>query len=150
MGVGYSFAQFFMGGMTKDIFDEYRVNFKPSAFMEKPTINVAYLVTTAETRDEAEYEAKPQDIARLLMGKGRMGQLMTPEEAQNYPLTEIDKLTIQQGRKLHLVGPPKEIAEKLLEDQAQFGFDEAMICSIPHSQEKRLAVYRLLAKELLN
>ncbi|MGB7461248.1 MAG: MsnO8 family LLM class oxidoreductase, partial [Carnobacterium jeotgali] len=150
MGVGYSFAQFFMGGMTKDIFDEYRVNFQPSAFMEKPTINVAYLVTTAETRDEAEYEAKPQDIARLLMGKGRMGQLMTPEEAQNYPLTEIDKLTIQQGRKLHLVGPPKEIAEKLLEDQAQFGFDEAMICSIPHSQEKRLAVYRLLAKELLD
>ena len=44
----------------------------------------------------------------------------------------------------------KEVSEKLLEDQAQFGFDEAMICSIPHSQEKRLAVYRLLAKELLN
>ncbi|WP_035054762.1 MsnO8 family LLM class oxidoreductase [Carnobacterium pleistocenium] len=150
MGVGYSFAQFFMGGMTKEIFDEYRINFQPSAFMEKPTINVAYLVTTAETRDEAEYEAKPQDIARLLMGRGRMGQLMTPEEAQNYPLTEIDKLTIQQGRKLHLVGTPKEIAEKLREDQAQYGFDEAMICSITHSQEKRLNVYRLLAKELLN
>ncbi len=26
---------------------------------------------------------------------------------------------------------------------------EAMICSIPHSQKKRLDVYRLLARELL-
>ncbi|SDQ36710.1 LLM class flavin-dependent oxidoreductase [Carnobacterium viridans] len=150
MGVGYSFAQFFMGGMTKDILDEYKVNFQPSAFMDKPYINVAYLVTTAETREEAEYEAKPQDIARLLMRKGQMGQLLTPEEAQYYPLTEIDQLTIKQGRELHLVGTPKEIAAKLLEDQEKYGFDEAMICSIPHSQEKRLDVYRLLAKELLN
>ena len=40
MGVGYSFAQFFNGGMTKEILDAYKNNFQPSAFMEKPEINV--------------------------------------------------------------------------------------------------------------
>lgn len=148
MGVGYSFAQFFMGGMTKEILDAYKANFKPTVFMENPEIKVTYLVTTAETKEEAEFEALPQDIWRLLFAKGYTGQLLTPEEAWNYPLTEMDRMTIQENRKIHLVGSTKEIATRLQEEQVHYGFDEAMICSIPHSQEKRLEVYRLLAREL--
>ncbi|MGM0901178.1 MAG: LLM class flavin-dependent oxidoreductase [Bacillota bacterium] len=148
MGVGYSFAQFFNGEMSAEILDAYRFNFQASAFMEKPEITVTYMVTTAETKEEAEFEAGPQDIARLHLMKGRIGQALTPEEAQNYPLTEMDRMTIKENRKLHLVGDVKEIAQILKEEQEQYGFDEAMICSIPHSQEKRLNVYRLLAREL--
>ena len=134
--------------MTKETLEAYKSNFQPSAFMEKPEITVSYMVTTAETKEEAEFEAVPQDIARLMLMKGRIGQSLTPEEARDYPLTEMDRMTIQQNRKLHLVGAVEEIATLLQEEQAQYGFDEAMICSIPHSQEKRLNVYRLLAREL--
>ncbi|WP_313894374.1 LLM class flavin-dependent oxidoreductase [Psychrobacillus sp.] len=148
LGVGYSFAQFFQGGMTKEIFDTYRTNFQASALMEKPEINVTYMVTVAETKEEAEYEALPQDISRLSLMRGQLRQTLTPEEAQNYPLTEMDRMMIQDNRKIHLVGTAKEVATKLQEEQQLYGFDEAMICSIPHSQEKRLNVYRLLAKEL--
>ncbi len=148
MGVGYSFAQFFNGAMSKEILDTYKNNFKPSAFMDKPEINVSYMVTTAETKEEAEFEALPQDLFRLSMMKGQITQLLTPEEAQNYSLTEIDRMQIKESRKLHLVGSVKDIATMLQEEQAKYGFDEAMICSIPHSQEKRLEVYRLLAREL--
>lgn len=148
MGVGYSFAQFFMGGMTKEILDAYRKNFKPTVYMEKPEIKVTYMVTTAETKEEAEYEALPQDIWRLLFSKGRIGQTMTPEEAANYQLTEMDRMTIQENRSIHIVGSADEVSAKLREEQQYYGFDEAMICSIPHSQEKRLEVYRLLAREL--
>ena len=52
MGLGYSFAQFFQGGMTPAILDTYRTNFQPTAFMEKPEISVTYLVTAAETKEE--------------------------------------------------------------------------------------------------
>lgn len=147
-GVGYSFAQFFNGDMTKGILDAYKDHFKPSAFMEKPEINVAYMVTTAETKEEAEFEALPQDISRLWLMKGKMDQALTPEAAQDYPLTEMDRMQIKNNRKLHLVGAVKDIATLLQKEQKQYGFDEAMICSIPHSQEKRLEVYRLLAREL--
>ncbi|MGE7022840.1 LLM class flavin-dependent oxidoreductase [Solibacillus cecembensis] len=147
-GVGYSFAQFFNGQMTKEILDLYKRNFQPSAFMEKPEINVSYMVTTAETKEEAEFEAMPQDIWRLLFMQGKIGQVLTPEEARDYPLTEMDRMIIQENRKIHLVGSAKEIATILQEEQAHYGFDEAMICSIPHSQEKRLNVYKLLAQEL--
>ncbi|AIQ37911.1 LLM class flavin-dependent oxidoreductase [Paenibacillus sp. FSL R5-0345] len=149
MGVGYSFAQFFNGAMSNEILDQYRNNYQPSIFMDKPEISVSYMVTTAETKEEAEYEALPQDIFRLMMSKGRITQVLTPEEAQNISLSEIDRMAIKEGRKIHLVGAVKDIAVRLQEEQAQYGFQEAMICSIPHSQEKRLEVYRLLARELL-
>ena len=96
MGVGYSFAQFFNGQLSKSILDTYKKNFQPSAFMEKPEINVSYMVTTAETAEEAEFEAVPQDIWRLLFMKGRVGQVLTPEEARDYPLTEMDRMMIQR------------------------------------------------------
>lgn len=149
MGLGYSFAQFFQGGMTPAILDTYRKNFTPSALMEKPEINVTYLVTAAETNEEAEFQALPQDISRLSLMKGQIRPLMTPDEAQEYPLTEMDRMMIQENRKIHLVGSAKEVAQTLQEEQDNYGFDEVMICSIPHSQEKRLNVYRLLAKELM-
>ncbi|WP_338471403.1 LLM class flavin-dependent oxidoreductase [Niallia sp. XMNu-256] len=148
-GVGYSFAQFFNGELSKEILDAYRSNFQPSAFMEKPQINVSYMVTTAETKEEAEFEARPQEIWRLLFRRGQITSVMTPEEAHEYPLTEMERMLIQENRKIHLVGDAKEIAAKLQEEQERYGFDEAVICSIPHSQEKRLNVYRLLARELL-
>jgi len=149
LGVGYSFAQFFNGALSKEIIDLYKDNFKPSAFMEKPEISVTYMVTAAETKEESEYEAAPQDIFSLLFMKGHITQVMTPEEAQQFPLTEMDKMRIAENRKRHLVGPAKEIAALLQEESERYGFDEAMICSVPHSQEQRLNVYRLLAKEML-
>lgn len=149
MGAGYSFAQFFNGELTKDILDSYRYHFEPSIYMEKPEVNVAYMVTTAETKEEAEYEALPQDIVRLQMNKGEIVQVMTPEAAQDFPLTELDREKIKHNRKLHLVGSAKDVADRLQQEQVHYGFDEAMIVSIPHSQEKRLDVYRLLARELL-
>lgn len=149
-GLGYSFAQFFMlGAMRKEIFDLYRERFKPSYFMEKPEISVAYLVTVSETKEEAEFQAKPQDIARLHLSQGRMSPLMTPEAAKDYDLTSAELEGIQQNREIHLVGTPKEIADRLRQDQEIYGFQEAMICSIAHSQAQRLNTYKLLAKELL-
>ncbi len=148
-GVGYSFAQFFNGEISKQILDAYKNNFQPSVFMEKPEINVSYMVTVAETKEEAEFEAKPQDIWRLLFMRGQLTSFLTPEEARDFPLTEMDRMIIEENRKIHLVGDAKEIATVLQKEQEQYGFDEAMIVSIPHSQAKRLDVYRLLARELL-
>ncbi|GAB3070634.1 LLM class flavin-dependent oxidoreductase [Salinicoccus sesuvii] len=149
MGAGYSFAQFFNGQLSKGILDAYRDNFKPSTLMEKPEIKVCYMVTVAETKEEAEYQALPQDISGLWLSQGKIGQSLTPEEAKDYPLTEMDKIKIQQRRPMHIVGTAKEVADTLRAEQEKYGFDEAMIVSIPHAQETRLNVYRLLAKELL-
>ena len=75
--------------------------------------------------------------------------ILTPEAAKSLPLTELDRMKIQENRKIHLVGTPAVVADKLLQEGTTYGFDEAMIVSITHSQEKRLNTYRLLAKEMI-
>lgn len=148
-GVGYSFAEFFMGELSKETLDIYRNNFEPSGLMEKPQVNVSYMVTTAETKEEAEFQAKPQDIWRLLFTRGQITPILSPEEAYEYPLTEMDKVMIEKNRNIHVVGDSKEVAAFLQAEQEKYDYDETMIISIPHSQEARLNVYKLLAKELL-
>lgn len=150
MGIGYSFAQFFMlGAMRKEVFDLYRERFIPSDYLSEPDISVAYLVTVGETKEEAEFQAGPQDIARIRLGQGIMEPLMTPEEAEQYLLTEEEEEAILINREIHLVGTAKEVANKIRQDQEKYGFQEAMICSIAHSQSQRLKAYELLADELL-
>ncbi|PWV98369.1 luciferase family oxidoreductase group 1 [Paenibacillus cellulosilyticus] len=151
LGVGYSFAQFFNGEMSKEIFDAYKSSFVPSTFMEKPVINVTYSISIAETREEAEYIALPVDLSRLFLMKGRIQQPLTPEEALEYPLTASDRALIQSNRdrKLHLVGTASEIADQLQADQQALGFDEIMISASAPTQQIRLNQLRLLARELL-
>ncbi|GAF13262.1 bacterial luciferase family protein [Bacillus sp. JCM 19046] len=148
-GVGYSFAQFFNGEMSKEIFEAYRHYFEPSYFMEKPYINVTYAATVAETADEAAFLALPIDLSRLFLMRGQIRQTLSPEEAHAYPLTEMDKALIEKNRKLHLVGTAQTVARQLEQEQQEFGFDEAMIVSNQHDYETRLTSYRLLAKELI-
>ena len=151
LGAGYAFAQFFNGDLSEKMIKLYKEHFIPSDFMEKPQTLVCYMATVCETREEAEYEGKPQDIARMLLQQGKAPITLTPKEAKDYPLTEFDKIDIERNRNrgMHIVGSAEDVAETLLKEQAIYGFDEAMICSIPHAQAKRLNVYRLLAEKLL-
>lgn len=149
LGVGYSYAQFFTGNMSKDIFDAYKTYFTPSYYMEKPRIIVTYAATVADTLEEAEYLARPIDITRLQLMKGQIIQVMSPEEAQDYPLTELDKMTIADNRKANLVGTPKEIAKFLVAEQERYGFDEVMLNCNQYALKSRMNSYKLLAKELL-
>ena len=148
-GVGYSFAQFFNGQMSREIFDAYRHSFEPSYFMEKPEIIVTYAVSIAETREEAEYLSMPIQIYRLNLMRGRIMQGMSPEQAKDYPLSEMDKIFLEQNRHLMLIGTAKEVAEQIRQEQEQYGFEEAMINCNQYSIDQRLTSYRLLAEEML-
>ena len=148
-GVGYSFAQFFNGQMSKAIFDAYRQSFQPSYFMEKPQIITTYAVSVAETTEEAEYYSMPMQITRLNLMRGKLMNVLTPEEANDYPLTEMDKMILEQNRPLMLIGTADDVATQILEEQAYYGFDEAMINCNLYSIEQRLNSYKLLAEKLI-
>lgn len=146
-GVGYSFAQFFNGQMSKAIFDTYRTNFQPSYFMEQPNIITTYAISVAETTEEAEYLSMPMQLSRLNLMRGKIINVLSPEEANDVPLTEMDRMILEQNRPLMLIGSAKEVADQILEEQAYYGFDEAMINCNLFSIEQRLNSYRLLAEQ---
>lgn len=146
-GVGYSFAQFFNGQMSKAIFDAYRNSFQPSYFMPEPKIITTYAVSVAETAEEAEYLSMPMQISRLNLMRGKLLNVLSPEEANDYPLTEMDKMVLQENRHLTLIGSARDVATQLLEEQEIYGFDEAMINCNLFSIEQRLTSYSLLAEQ---
>lgn len=146
-GTGYSFAQFFNGQMSKEIFDTYRNSFQPSYFMEKPQIMTTYAVSVAETTEEAEYISMPMQLTRLNLMRGRLLPMLSPQEANDVPLTEMDKAILDQNRPLMLIGTAKDVATQILEEQQLYGFDEAMINSNLYSIEQRLNAYRLLGEQ---
>lgn len=149
LGLGYSFAQFFNGQASRAIFDHYRKNFVPNAFLNEPKVVVTYAATVAPTLDEAEYRARAIDLYRLQLMRGQMPQFYTNEEAMNVELTEMDKAMIEENRKIHFVGTPDKVAAKLQHDAEAFGFDEAMINANQSEFAHRIETYELLAKALL-
>lgn len=148
LGMGYAFAQFFNGQGSRTIFDAYRHHFKPSDFMEKPEIKVTYAATVAATADEAKYRAKPIDLFRIGLMTGKMRPILTAEEAANVPLTEMERMMIEQNRHLHLVGTAEQVAAHLLADKETFGFEEAMINANHPNVNHRVDTYTLLAQAL--
>lgn len=148
MGVGYAYVHFFNGRLDKSVIDAYKASFIPSPYLDKPKVIVSYFVTTAETTEEAAFQARPADLSRMFMMRGQFGVRMSPEEASVFPLTEIEKAMIHQNRNWHIIGNIKDVAQRLADEQAQYGFDEVMICTIPFAQNYKLQEYRLLASAL--
>ncbi|MES2629807.1 MAG: LLM class flavin-dependent oxidoreductase [Bacteroidota bacterium] len=149
MGVGYSYVHFFNGMLDKDVIAAYRNNFKPSAYLDKPKVIVSYFVTVAETREEALFQSKPADIGRLQLYKGNPGPRLSPEEARDYVLTAQEQDFMKQQSSWHIKGSIEEVADFLTQQQYYYGFDEVMLCTIPHSIEFKLQEYRMLAKALM-
>ncbi|MDE1549035.1 LLM class flavin-dependent oxidoreductase [Jeotgalibaca caeni] len=149
-GIGYSFAQFFSGHMNKEAFEIYRSRFVPSAFMPEKKISVAFYALACENEEEARFYELPYAISKMHLARGkRMERFLTPEEAVDFPMTEMDRIVLANVREGHLVGTPKQIHTKLQEYQEEYSFEEAMIITITHPQKVRLESYRLLAEEVL-
>ena len=146
MGTAYGYVQFFTGKIDRDIFDVYRENFKPSAFHQEPNVLACYLVTVADTKEEAEFNALSTDIARMHLYTGRKVERMSPEEAAVYPLSEPERLFIEQNKNWHMRGELNDVVQQLKHEKDLHGFDELMICTIPFAQDFKLREYEMLAK----
>ena len=146
MGLSYGYVQFFTGTIDRTIFDVYRENFQPSEFQKEPNVLACYMVTVAETKEEADFQARVSDITRMQLHTGQRIRRISPEEAQTYPLTDAERVFIEQGKDWHIRGEINEVVEKLKHEKEIHGFDELMICTTPFAQDFKLKEYELLAK----
>lgn len=146
MGLSYAYVQFFTGTIDRDIFEVYRENFQPSDFQKEPNVLACYMVTVAETREEAEFQALSSDIARMQLHTGQRIRRMSPEDAQTYPLSDAERLFIEQNKKWHIRGEINEVVDYLKTEQQVHRFDELRVCTIPFAQDFKLKEYEMLAK----
>ncbi|WP_394018761.1 MsnO8 family LLM class oxidoreductase [Anaerococcus cruorum] len=57
-GLPYSHAKFFLYETPAEIFKQYRSDFKPSVFADKPYISMSYKILISDDKDELEYLSK--------------------------------------------------------------------------------------------
>lgn len=148
MGLGYSFAKFFGIETDPAVFKLYRDLFEPSKFFKEPAVMVSYQIIVADTEEEADYLAKPIELAQIALVRGQMLKNMNPEEVKDYKFTHSEQnyLNERYEKRFLIKGTPTEVESILAKEQALLGIDELMVYAPIYNHDARVASYKHLAK----
>ncbi len=148
MGLGYSFAKFFGIETDPDVFQLYRDQFEPSKFFKQPSVMVSYQIVVADSKEEADYLAKPIELAQIALVRGQLIKNMNPEDVKDYEFSEAEKNYLDEHYKKRFLikGTADHVENILTEEQEQLGIDEVMVYAPIYDHEARVNSYKHLAK----
>jgi luciferase family oxidoreductase group 1 len=145
LGLPFAFAHHFSSENTLPAAHAYRSNFRPSELLKQPYLLIAAGVWAAEDDERAGYLAAPSALQFLRLRQGRPGRLSTPEEAAEYPYSEMERLIIADRLNGQIVGGPDTVRQGIEELVAATGANELMITTGMHAVADRLRSYDLVA-----
>ncbi|WP_027946294.1 LLM class flavin-dependent oxidoreductase [Amycolatopsis taiwanensis] len=146
LGLPFAFAHHFSARNTVPAARLYRESFRPSETLSEPYLMLGVAVVAAETDERAQWLAAPSGLSFLSLRRNRPIPLPTPEEAAEYPYTELERAAIAERLSGTIVGAPETVRkgmEKLLSDT---GADELMVTTMVHGHADRLRSYDLVAE----
>lgn len=148
MGLGYSFAKFFGIETNSSVFQLYRDRFKPSNFFEKPSVMVSYQIIVADSMTEADYLAKPIELAQFTLANGYAMKNVDPEELIDYKFSarEQNYIDNRYHNRFLIKGTPEHVQNILQEEQELLGIDELMVYAPIFEPSARINSYKHLAK----
>ncbi|MBB3052337.1 luciferase family oxidoreductase group 1 [Prauserella isguenensis] len=145
LGLPFSFAHHFSSDNTEPALKLYRESFQPSAVLSEPRVLLGASVLCADTDERAQYLARSQQLNFLSLRKGSPIPLPSPEEATEYPYTELDRAFIEKNTASAVVGSPETVRERLEQLVAATGADEVIITTMAHDHADRVRSYELVA-----
>jgi len=145
LGLPFAFAHHFSAANTLPALELYRSSFQPSAELDRPYAMVAASVIAAGTDDEAHRFALPGGLAFLRLSAGRPGPLPSPEEAEAYPYTAVERAAVEDRLASQVIGGPDTVRRQLGELLARTQADELMITTMVHDHGARLRSYELVS-----
>ncbi|NKE59663.1 LLM class flavin-dependent oxidoreductase [Lentzea sp. PSKA42] len=146
LGLPFAFAHHFSAQNTLPALDLYRRHFRPSEVLSEPYAMVCASVIVADTDEHARWIAGPGALSFVRLRQGNPGPLATPEEAADYPYTEIDELVIEDRMSTQIIGSPSTVRAGLDELMESTAADELMVTTIVHGHEDRLRSFELLSE----
>ena len=146
VGAGFSFAHHFSDYDPVAAMLSYRDHFKPSAAFPRPYSILGCAVVCADSDSEAERLATTLDLNWVRRARGEHLPLASPEEAQSYPYSPVDRERIRHRRERLFVGTTKTVIEKLTPMIAATKADELMITTMIYDHAARRHSYELLAE----
>jgi len=146
LGLPFAFAHHFSAQNTLPALELYRRNFRPSEVLAEPYAMVCASVIVADTDEHARWIAGPGALSFVRLRQGRPGPLETPQEAADYPYTEIDELVIEDRMATQIIGSPSTVRAGLDELMESTAADELMVTTIVHGHDDRLRSFELLSE----
>ena len=146
LGLPFAFAHFITAQFGPQIMRSYRKGFTPSTRLAAPQASVAVSVMCADTYAEADRLASSAALWRLRPEGPKRGLLLSPEEAAQAKLSEVDAAKMRQKREGILAGDPARVRKDLTELADAFGVEEVVVVTVCHDPKARLRSYELLAE----
>ncbi|OZM74209.1 alkanal monooxygenase [Amycolatopsis antarctica] len=145
LGLPFSFAHHFSAQNTLPALQIYREAFRPSEVLDEPYAMLGVAVVCAETDEEALYLAGPSALTFLSLRHGRPIPLPSPQDAADYPYTEMDRQFVADRMESSIVGSPETVHKGFESLLADTGADELMVTTMVHGHADRVRSYELVA-----
>ena len=146
-GLPYCFAHFITGGQgAAEALDLYRATYRPSARHPEPHAALCVWAVAADTPEEAARLFSSRALWRLGRDAGVYAPLPSPEEADAYHYTDIQRAKIERDRARAFQGTGPEVARRLRDLGTELGVQEMAVLTTVHDPEARRRSYTLLAE----
>ncbi|MEU1280662.1 LLM class flavin-dependent oxidoreductase [Streptomyces sp. NPDC005805] len=145
LGLPFAFAHHFSAANTLPALELYRDSFRPSAVLDAPYALIGVAALAAEDEREARRQVLTGALSMLRLRTGRPGLIPTPEEAEAYRFSPLEREFADSwlGNIVH--GTPDAVRAGLDALQRRTGADELMITANAHGGDVRLHSYELIA-----
>jgi luciferase family oxidoreductase group 1 len=148
LGLPFSFAHHFSAVNTLPALALYRQHFRPSPWLDRPYAMVAVSTICADTDERAEWLSGPSALSFLRLRQGRPAPLTSPEEAAEYPYSELEIDFVRQRREGQAMGSPETVTRQLSELLERTQADELMLTTLVYDIEARVRSFELVAEKV--
>ncbi len=145
LGLPFAFAHHFSARNTVPALELYRDAFRPSAALAAPYALIGVAALAADDEREARRQVLTGALSMLRLRSGRPGLIPTPEEAEAYAFTPLEREFADGWLSTIVHGTPDAVRTGLDELVKRTGADELMLTSNVHSGAARLRSYELVA-----
>ncbi|GAA4597138.1 luciferase family oxidoreductase group 1 [Actinoplanes octamycinicus] len=124
----------------------YRSGFQPSPRFPEPHVMVSASVIAAETTEEAHHLAGPSRIMALSLRTGRLGPIVSPEEAAARELSDLDRQMLEALPGTQYAGTADEVVAALDALVTRTGANELMLAGTVYDPATRRDSLARIAK----
>lgn len=145
LGLPFAFAHHFSAQNTVPALELYRDSFKPSTVLDAPYALIGVAALAADDEREARRQVLTGALSMLRLRSGRPGLVPTPEEAEAYAFSPMEREFVDNWLVNIVHGTADEVRSGLDDLVKRTGADELMITANAHSGDARLRSYGLIA-----
>ncbi|MEU3789074.1 LLM class flavin-dependent oxidoreductase [Streptomyces fructofermentans] len=145
LGLPFAFAHHFSAHNTIPALDLYRESFRPSEVLDAPYALIGVAALAADDEREARRQIMAGALSMVRLRTGRPGLVPTPEEAEAYEFSPMEREFVDSWNKNVVHGTADEVRAGLDDLHKRTGADELMLTANAHSGEVRLRSYELIA-----